>query len=75
MAISAQQPRTVTEEQINQFLQGMTGSVTPYRIGHPTHPLGFTKDLLQLLGEATVLRPAAFAAAGRSVRRTDRRLP
>jgi len=75
MATSAQQPRTLTEAQINQVVQGVAGSFTPYRISHPTHPLGSSEDLLQLPGEATVLRPAAFAAAGHSVRRTDRRLP
>ena len=34
-----------------------------YRISHPTHPLGFTEDWLQLIGEATAALSAAFAAA------------
>jgi hypothetical protein len=42
-----------------------------YRIGHPTHPLGFVEDWLQLLGEATAALAAALAAVRH--RRSSRR--
>ena len=41
----------------------MGSAAISYRITHPAHPLGFTEDWLQLLGEATTVIPAALAAA------------
>ena len=41
----------------------MGSAAISYRIGHPTHPLGFIEDWLQLIGEATaalVGRPESF---------------
>jgi hypothetical protein len=54
----------------------LVGSVTmgwaavSYRVSHPTHPLGFGEDWLQLVGEAAAALTAAFAIARH--RRGDR---
>lgn len=46
----------------------MGSAAISYRVSHPTHPLGFIEDWLQLLGEATALLPAVFIAARHSPR-------
>jgi hypothetical protein len=46
----------------------MGSAAISYRVIHPTHPLGFTEDWLQLLGEATAAVPAALTAARHRLR-------
>jgi hypothetical protein len=47
----------------------MGSAAISYRVSHPTHPLGFTEDWLQLLGEATAAVPAALSAARHRLRK------
>jgi uncharacterized membrane protein len=41
----------------------MGSAAISYRVSHPAHPLGFSEDWLELLGQATAAVAAAFALA------------
>lgn len=53
----------------------MGSAAISYRVSHPRHPLGFSEDWLELLGQATAAAAAVFALARHLLSSRARRRP